>query len=249
MIQIIDRVFKILEYISQNDKSQLKNIAEATGLKKSTLSNILRSLTDAGALNKVEGNKYQTGPRLEEIIKPRMNRGKLIDIADDIVQMFTEEVNESALVSVLYNGDRYIIANSSASRSVTVHYNFEKRPTIYETATGRILLAFADINTRKQIISSRGLPHNKWNGIDSIKKLKEALAIIKRDQLEILVSEDGEAISIAAPAFFEDGTTAAIGCQIPAHRFTGKYKINIEKKIKFFAGRMTDAIKLSGINY
>lgn len=245
MIQIIEKVFNILDIISKEEKLQLKDIAEGTGIKKTALSNILKSLSEAGVIEKVDGNKYQIGPRLTPIISPRMNRNKLAELADETARLLAAEINEASLVSVLFEGERYLIANSNASRSVTVDANFNKRPTICNTATGRVLMAFADEDALARAIDKNGFPCERWDNIRSMPELKKAFEKIHRDKTAILFSGDGEAVSLAVPVFAANGRlAAALGVHMPSHRFAGEHKGAVLRGLKNAGERMSNALKI-----
>jgi DNA-binding IclR family transcriptional regulator len=250
MIQIIDKVFNILDIISEGEKLQLKDIAERSGIKKTALSNILKSLADAKVIEKVDGNKYRIGSRLTPIAHPRMNKSKFIELAEEAAQVLTSKINEAVLISVLFEGDRYLAANSNASRSVTVEPDFNKRPStfFYGTATGRILLAFSDNANLGLAIKKNGLPGSKWNNIHTLEELQKALEPIRTEKLCILPSEDNEAVSLAVPVFAADGRlAAALGVRMPSHRFTGEHKEAVLTGMQNAGERMGNAMKIFNV--
>ena len=53
MIQVLQRAFAVLEYLS-NEPTSLASLADRTGLHKSTLHNILRTMVALGVVERTE---------------------------------------------------------------------------------------------------------------------------------------------------------------------------------------------------
>ena len=247
MIKVLKKASDVLELIGREGGMSLKNLCAATGLKKPGLFLILKSLTELGLVRKAGANGYEIGDRLLQIAHPAMVRNSLLAIAGAHARSLAEEIREEVVVSVLHKGERFIIARASVQQSVMVNTDVQKRRMLYETATGRVLLASLDESALRSIAEVHGLPGDRWPRVVTFRGLRRALSEIAEDGIAFKTSGDGQANSLAVPVFGSDGKVlAAIGVAIPASRFTGERREKVVQGLRSVAARMSHELLLAG---
>ena len=112
MIQVVNRAFGILEHLAANGSTTVKELAETTRLKKSTLCNILKTLVELGYVTKTQRGRYQVGSRLAEVVYPQFQHEALVRLGRETVVALADATAESVQLAVLRKGERYIIAEA-----------------------------------------------------------------------------------------------------------------------------------------
>ena len=70
MIQVIDRVFNILEHLRDSQVLSLSCLAKHMGLNKSTLCNILKTMTDLGYIENDGSGNYRISEKFKQLAQP-----------------------------------------------------------------------------------------------------------------------------------------------------------------------------------
>lgn len=245
MIQVLKRSSDILELLSREKKTALKNLAVLTKLKKPTLFVILKSLIEIGFVEKTEDIKYKLGEKLFELTRSSREKNTILAIAEEIVENLAGEIKESVLVAKIYNGERCTIASAVYRQTVMVDTSILKKTSFYENATGRVLLAYLDDSELKKIVKMDGMPGDEWPEVHSYTELKQALSKIKSSKIAFKTTNDGDAQFLAVPVFGPDNNMqAAIGVSLPSIRFKGKHKKEVMDKLKAAGERMSHKISL-----
>jgi DNA-binding IclR family transcriptional regulator len=222
MIQVLDRAFDSLELLATGDRS-LTELAEATGVQRTTLRNILRTLEERGVVGRSENARYTLGPTISRLAETRLRGAALLPIAQRAVNRLAEETGETVSSSILKDGDRYVLANAIGWRDVTVRLKTDGAHPPYDTTTGRVMLAYLPQAELERVITRHGLPDGLWEGVTSRDELNAALQTIREaGQTE---RTSGETQTLAMPIFAPDGTVpAAVGIHMPASRYTAEYR-------------------------
>ena len=77
MIQVLQRAFAVLEVLS-NEPTSLALLADKTGLHKSTLHNILRTMVALDVVERTEHGIYALGPKLIALAEPTIARSSAV---------------------------------------------------------------------------------------------------------------------------------------------------------------------------
>jgi len=246
MIQVIKRTFDIIKLLSEEKEMGLKDIAEKVGIKKTTACNILKTLVDLGYLKKGDNSSYLLGKGLASIASGDIEKNNILNVAEREIEKLSEKIKEAVLVAVLYKGERYTIAEAQFNQSVTVNTGiFEKTP-IYSTATGRLLLAYADERELKGIVNRIELLKNKWQGVNSLESLKKALNQIRSEKIVVKEADGGQVVGLGVPVFGVDKKVcAAVGVYLPTVRFQGNHKKEIISNLIAAGERMSYMLSLA----
>jgi DNA-binding IclR family transcriptional regulator len=245
MIQVIERMSEILEHLSEKEKLSLKELHLLTGLKKPTLYVILKTLISLGYIKKTQDKKYTFADKMYHLTYSYLRKNTILSVAQESAENLKSEIKEAVVVAILHNGERYIIAQASAEQSIIINTQMVKMQPIYSFPTGRILLSFLSDKELKKIVDIHGLPGSEWNEIYSYRKLKSALAKIRKQRISYSLSKDRQVRFLAVPVLAPDGNIlASIGVSLPSSRFRGKHKENIIKNLMSQGERMSYTISL-----
>lgn len=228
MIQVVKRALDILELIS-NDRSRAYSLAEISGrlkLNKGTCANIIKTLVNRGYLEQ-EGRMagYRLGSMSYLLTGNYHYKNELLVAAMEPMNMLSEELNESCILSILKENMRLILHEVKSTHELQVVNIKEKE--IYRTSTGRMILACLDKKEQKKFIQKYGLPNPEvWAGIEDEDDLALELQKIKKKQVAEQISK-AHIVGIAIPLFKEKKVIASLGVYLPETRYT----LSLQEKI------------------
>lgn len=232
MIQVLNRAVQILHYLSRQGPCGLREIAAHIHIQQSTAANILKSLSELGCIRKT-GEGYAPGPALLDLAAPLLKEESIAFTAREIIRKLTETVQENAIVSVRQGCGKCTIAESAVERDITVNADLFRKESLTGTATGKVLMAYADTNILNRIIREKGLPVDSWEGIGSKKELLAHFDQIRSQGIAYRSTEKGDVQALAVPVFTRENTVcASIGIYLPSIRFKGAHKKNLIRELK-----------------
>jgi len=235
MIKVIGKVFDILEMLAEHP-AQPRGLGEITARFKShpaTSANILKELVARNYAEQVAPKKgYLLGPAAYRLVSRGAYRQDMVAAAKPFMAELAGSVNESVILTVIRNGQRFILCEINSLQAVQVNSELLFQNRTYATATGRILLSGLDHSGLKTIVGQIGMPGPAWPGIRSLNNLEQALARIRaRGRLCMGLPDD--TIGLACPIYQPAGKiTAALGIYLPAYRFKGRHKQKIMTNMK-----------------
>lgn len=244
MIQVIGRLFTILELLSAEEKATTSRVAASAGLKKSTASNILRTLAGLGYLESNELHEYYFSRKFLTLVEANMARDALMRSAERSAATLSEKVGETVVVAALRQDRYYIIAEATFERTVTVHSNVYTVRPLYLSVTGRILLAHADKATRVRVMASAGRPGADWPEAGTAQGLEGELRGIRRAGLAEVHRDD--IYAVGAPVAGADGTIAcSVGLWMPHARYSASRRVAAIAGLRQASSDMTRALSAS----
>lgn len=228
MIKVLGKADEILAAVAENDGITFSALARKTGMAKSTLSQILKTMTELGWIARGEKGGFSPGDSLIGYTRKKLRAQSLESVLSEAVRQLAGAAGQTASTSIITGNRRVRAAKTYGSGEITV--DDEKTPRgpggFLSTATGRVLAAFQDPRRRSVLIEEDGL--SATPGL--LKELDE----VKRQGFAVHESGGGAA-SIACGIFSASGDiAAAIGVAVPA------YDLTPDKK-KFYAERVKEA--------
>ena len=220
MIQVIKRAFDILEFISQQNHrtSSLTEIANKLNLNQPTCANILKTLVDTHYLEHLGRKKgYRLGPMAYQLTGNLAYNQNLLQAAKQEMEALTEKLNETCILGIIRNQKRFIVHTVNSDQDLQVRARTER--DIYETASGRVLLAFLPEKERESLINAIGLPKPEvWKEAKTKKQLDSALADIHDDELAITLSPQ-HIVGLAVPLYKDGLVLASLSVFLPESRY------------------------------
>jgi len=229
MIRVLHKAFDMLEYLAQDAgrRRKLNEIAAQLKLNAGTCANILKTMVQRKYVDqeKARGG-YMPGPMVYYLSRMKAYRADLVSLAEPLMADLVKRVNETVLLAVLHGGKRSIIIQINGNQGVQIDHNLFFLRNIYETATGRLLLAHLKGDELRRVIAENGLPGARWPEAASLKKLESVLTVIRRQKLVYHQSLE-DIMGVACPIRENDKVIAALGLFLPGFRFKGGHKAAI----------------------
>jgi DNA-binding IclR family transcriptional regulator len=237
MIQVLHRAFDILELLAGQSSVPLPlgQIAQQTQLHPATCANILRTLMTRGYVQQSSRRQgYTLGPMAWRLGQAAVSCESLVGTAQPILAELAGRVQETVLLAVLQQDRRLTLLEIEGKQDLQVRAEAVASDDVYQTVTGRLLLAYLAPGQLETFIARCGLPGPRWPGIESKEDLLIALAKIQRRGQIVDVPKP----QIAAAAFAvhcRESVVAAIGVFLPKLRFKGQHKDTLLEQMETVA--------------
>jgi DNA-binding IclR family transcriptional regulator len=141
-VEAVDRALSILETFSSGKPSlSLRELAEQTGMYKSTILRLSGSLEHFGYLSRSDKGEFSLGPALGRLAS--------LSLRDDaalirpVLQRLVDETEETASFYVRDGSDRVCLFRANSTQEIRHHLEEGTRMALNKGATGRILMAFS----------------------------------------------------------------------------------------------------------
>jgi DNA-binding IclR family transcriptional regulator len=220
MIQVLHRALSILELLAVEPGKihSLGEIAETFGLNRATCANILKTLAERNYVQRLSRRRgYRLGPMAEQLRGARSLDQAIVSAARPVLRQLTESLNETSLVGVLRGHTRVTLDSVQCDRDLQARSR-QVRPA-YETATGRLLVAFLPADRLEPFLQTAGLPAAEvWPGVDTRQRLDRALARIRKTELARTKSPE-HIVGLAVPIRRSDEVVASVSVYLPEIRF------------------------------
>lgn len=243
-MRTLEKAFSILDIFSHARPSlRLADIAEATGIDRSTAHRMLRSMVDQGYLmHRRDSRRYELGPSLlrlalirEAVVSTRVHH-------DDLVRDLTEETQESSHVSLRAGLKLATIAAAQGRLANRVAHESGAQLDPHATASGLAYLAFADPQAQARCLSQPMTSYSAATPVD-MTMLQARLDATRACGHAIADGTfDPEVFGIAAPIFGPDEyAVGAVAVATPFSRMTPELRARIA------AATVTAALRATAI--
>lgn len=245
MIQVIHRAFNILELLARQPERifSLTDISQTLKLNPSTCANILKTMADRHYVDRVGDRKgYMLGPMAYQLTGNDSFKRDLVAAAEGPMYRLTEQLNETSVLGVIRGTKRITIYDVASTQALHVRSSQER--SVYETATGRLLLSFYGPAEREAFIQQAGLPEPKvWPEIESREYLEQALDKIRRDELAMTKSAS-HIVGLAVPVRRKENVIASLSVFLPDSRFNAVRKKEIVTALRRSAAEIEENLRL-----
>jgi DNA-binding IclR family transcriptional regulator len=233
MIQVLNRAFDILEILARQPEKEksLTEIADTVELNHGTCANILKTLVQRKYVEQVGHKKgYLLGPMAYNLTNNKSYKKDMVEAAMPFMQALTEKLNENSLLAILKDGKRLVLFDMQSNHDLLVRTSKEK--PVYESSTGRLLLAYQEEDGIGKFIEKYGLPSAEvWEESATEEGLRATLKRIKKDGFAMQISPK-QIVGIAVPLFKDNIFVASLGVFLPESRFKGEFKKKVMDELK-----------------
>lgn len=209
-IQSVENACTVLETLMRRNDTSVSDLSKEINLSKSTIHNHLKTLAEAGYVDKQRG-EYQLGLQCLTLGGYARDHHSLYQTARSAVDHLAEETGELAMVTTHDRGKSVYLYQVRGADAVTTDSYLGIRLPLHCTATGKAMLAYMDRDQAEQILSQEGLPEQTENTITDPEQLFEEFDQIRDRRVAF---DDEERIlgmrGIASPVI-ERGSGAVIG--------------------------------------
>ncbi|MVM31201.1 helix-turn-helix domain-containing protein [Spirosoma sp. HMF4905] len=234
MIQVINRALDLLELIA-NDPEQPKSLgelADGLSLNHGTCANILKTLVARGYVEQVAAKKgYILGAKAYTLTGNEAYQKDLLEAAREPMDALTQSVNENCLLAILKDNQRVVIHRTFAEQDLQVR-TADIKP-VYDSASGRLLLAMLSKEKLQRFISKYGLPYgDSWPEIQSEDQLYDALALMNRDELALQTIPNRHVIGLAVPIYKNGIVVSSLSIYLPEYRYMAMDKQRLVQDLR-----------------
>ena len=155
------------------------------------------------------------------------------------MEQLVDELNETCLIGIMRKSDnkRVVLHQVHSNQDIVVRTAIEKE--IYNTTTGRVILAYIAENELEKVIQKHGLPTlSVWPEADTREKLDQELARIRHDGFAFQKTPT-HIVGLAVPVFRADVVIAGLSIYMPEMRFAESMK-ELAVSCLIEAGRQID---------
>ncbi len=242
MIQVLQRAAVVIEHLSRHGEAPLAELREVTGLKYITIYNIINTMVSLGWVAR-DGTLCRLGPVFTGIAHDESRKVGVAAIAEHYARPLAGRIEEGVAVAHFYKGELFTAVKVTVDREVMVSSSYFDTNSIYGTASGRLLLAYADEAERKAIIGTKGSWRKEWPEPRSADELHTALDAIRDAGIAFRGAQDDAVHAMAVPIRGSDGSViASLGCFAPAFRLTAARKTAIVQELRKTAGAMSQSL-------
>ncbi len=243
MIQVVNRAIDIIEFIASDTSKdhRLSDIATHLNLNQGTCANIIKTLVDRNYLEQTGYKQgYKLGYRLYQFGGESSFEEKLVKIGIEPMNNLCAKFNETCILAVLKKQNRVIIHQANAERDLMVKSSTEK--IVYDSASGRFLLAAMEDEELNEFIEKFGLPSKEvWAEASTREGLKVQIDKIRKQgyaRQETVSHIIGLAFGISS----NKKVLASLSIYLPSSRMKEHGEKEILKYTKLIAQQIEEAL-------
>jgi IclR family transcriptional regulator, KDG regulon repressor len=214
---LLSRVTVLLTRLGRHSEGiALRALALESGIPPSTCVRLLRDLVALGWADQ-HGPRggYRIGPRAASLAHDGPYRGRLVSEAQALVTRLARRHGGQALIAVLRGERRLIILRAEGDGDPLC---LEEERELYNSASGRLLVAHLAWRARQRLVERIGLPdRRRWPGVATWEELGVECAAIRRTGWVVNCLAEGgrNAVAVAIPD--GQGGIAALALGLAKH--------------------------------
>ena len=158
MIKSVKKAMDILTILSANAEEPitLGELAEQTGLNKSTCAHIVDTLCESFYVERISRTKgYRLGPWAYMLSRYGGYQNRLVTIATPVLKWLQAKTGATVFISVICNGKKYIVYHIDKMGILPMGDGSMIQGQLEVTATGLLLMTYMDSESLRHALSRR----------------------------------------------------------------------------------------------
>ncbi|MFB6131639.1 MAG: IclR family transcriptional regulator [Salinigranum sp.] len=223
-VKTADTVFTIIETLLEMDGAGVTEIADRTGLAKSTVHGHLSTLHRREYVVK-DGNTYRIGLKfLDYGMQTMGNREEISDAVQPVIEQVAQETSEVVWFVVEEHGRSVFLMRARGDRAVPTQHTIGYRTYLHDNSGGKAILAHMSDDEIRTVIDRHGLPRRTKHTITDPDELFEQLEQIREQGVAFCECETIRGVrSVGAPVFHGDDLAGSICVIGPTNRLRKEY--------------------------
>lgn len=220
MIQVIERVVKIMDELALDGEVSLESMVRLHGLNKGTLCNILRTLIDLNWVEKCGRGNYRLSDHFREFCNaPEWDKDG-VELMQRTVTDLSRELRESVVISTLRRRRLVVVVQAQYQRELMINQViYYAKLSIFTSVSGRAICACLPPAERKAIYALCAAAPNEPNAPGSFEEYEKLLAEVREAGISIMTNHHLGIKSFAVPVLDAKGTVcASLGLTMPLAR-------------------------------
>lgn len=216
------RVLDILDHLGRwGSDSTHAEISDRLGIPKSSMTHLLRTMTNRGYLHyDAETKRYGLGQAISDLSQNERFHGDLIQSAIRVLKVVTTETGESSALNLLRGDKSEVVACIMSGHRLMYHMQLGDQAPLYATSGGKALLAFLTPEQQEQYYASVKIESFTQNTITTLPDLRSEVAKVRLAGVARVTEEFTLGISgVARPILDENGIAiASLNIAAPSFR-------------------------------
>ena len=184
---MIHKTFVIMDTIAQQKSSTIDVISETTGIPRSTVQRILKTLQGEGIVVKKAGKGYTLTPKLLSIGLRGIAERDMLDVAIPVLRSLSETTRETISVNVISGYERVCIYRIEGTHPITRNIRIGSQAPLFRGSAGKVIAA-ALTNWERDKILKEYLEKGQIEQ-EKIPALLQELEIVKKQGYSISIGE------------------------------------------------------------
>lgn len=222
-VKSADRVFDLFELLAPRSEGLSHTaIADALGIPKSSLTQLLKTATHRGYVGYNSDSKHYTlGARFGTMAGPTSLTSDLIARADAVLTEITATTRESSALNVFRDDAAVVVATVNSPQRLVSHMRLGDLAPMYATSGGKIILAHLPEQELRAYLARVTLRPSTPRTITSVRDLRAQLKSIRHEGIARSKEEYTPGIiGLATVILSRQGTPlASINIAMPAVRY------------------------------
>ena len=229
------RAFEILHAIAAYPNgASVAELATSTGLPRSTVTRILASLFDIGAVVRPgSARKWSIGPAITNLAGSASPLTRLQEQGALVLQQVTEELGETSMLAVpTGRSTAWVVEEARSAKLLGVIDSWVGR-TVHSSASGFVRMLLADLpiaeadKLSEQLIRSEH-PHDPAQADASLDGLRSALQAIREQDFSVVIDElEAGLAGLGYPVRVNGKLVAMLAVYMPSARFSPQVESQI----------------------
>jgi DNA-binding IclR family transcriptional regulator len=217
-VRVISRAADILRALKADGGGlSLGDIAEQSGLPRSTVQRLVNALTSEGLVMASASGGYRLGPEIQSLAVA--SRTSVADLIRPILTGLSRRTGETVDLAVFQTDHMLFVDQVVGTHRLRAVSAVGETFPMTVTANGKATLALLGADVVAQIVG-RELP---GLGRGAVRRLDDALARVRENGFALDLDEHTKGISAVGAAFGTgDGMIYAISIPVPSQRFIGQ---------------------------
>lgn len=227
MIKSVKKAMDILTILSANAETPmtLSELAEKTGLNKSTCAHIIDTMCDTLYVERISRKDgYRLGPWAYMLSRYGSYNSSLVKIATPIIKWLQVQTDATVFLSVATNGRKYIIYHIDKDNILPMSDGSIIQGYMEATATGRVLLANMDSETLSYTISRMEAENGRAGNAILSPEMKAEFKKIKANGYAHCSAEMDQTESFAFPVSDSSKAVASVGVLYSKSKDSDEYR-------------------------
>ncbi|WP_136715672.1 IclR family transcriptional regulator [Halorientalis salina] len=242
-LKSLERSFGIITELKEREGARVTELADATGLSKSSVHKHLTTLR-AGDFVTKNGDEYRLGLRFLDLgahVRSQIEGNTLVQ---EKLRELARESGETAQFTVREHGRAVVLYREAGSHGVFSKGRVGKRFHIHQPAAGKAILAELPRETVDDIVETYGLPDATENTIADEDELFAELERIRERGFALNEEETTKGLrAVAVPIMNpDDYVLGAFAVAGPTHRMKGE---RLEEDVPELLHRIVNELELN----
>lgn len=243
-VQSVERAFAVLQSLASGSAG-VSELAERTALPKSTVSRLLGTLVELGAVEQSESlGIYSLGELILDLSAAASPGRNLASVARPHLVELVQQIDEAAGIGVLDGPTVYYLDQVDGDHEVQVRDWTGESVDAHVVSAGLVLLSHAADDVREAYLAR---PLEAWteHSVTDPAMIRQRLDDARRAGFAWVFEEMSDGLnSVSAPVFNPAGTAiAAVSAHGPSYRFPAPgSSATIAAHVVDAAGRITDRL-------